>query len=148
MTTTEQDARALTYLATRLRAETHKANAWDQAGTFAVISELIGQSLPLVTERVTRHASDPKAKTPGAIRRPFVPDAPKSEAYKPPKREEACPIHLAHYRDNCAGCMADRKATDAHETPPIRPARPASPEVAQRHIQAARAALRGSKEDA
>jgi hypothetical protein len=79
----EQDVRALTYLAARIRSETHGAGRWDEAGIAAKISELKGQGLAQVVERVARHASDRDAKTPGAILRPFLPDAPVSSSRVP-----------------------------------------------------------------
>lgn len=120
MTTTEQDARALTYLARRIRQETYGAREWDEAGIWAEIKTLIGQNLPLTIERVTRHAADPDAKTPGAIRRPFVPEAPTRERPRPPKRHEECPTHPGHHATGCSGCAADRLAGDATEAPNVR----------------------------
>lgn len=75
MPTNDQDIRALTYLAKRLRDETHGANRWDEAGIAAKVAELKGQQLSQVAERVIRHAADTQAKTPGAILRPFIPAA-------------------------------------------------------------------------
>lgn len=76
MPMTEQDARALAYLAGRLREETYGANKWDAPGIWAEVSPLVGQNLAVSIERVTRHAADPEAKTPGAIRRPYTPGPP------------------------------------------------------------------------
>ena len=89
MTTTTRDAQALTYLATRIREDTHGCGKWDQNGTYAVIAELVGQNLPDVIRRVIGHASDPNARTPGAIKRPFVPkvEAPRAGPLRP---DEAC----------------------------------------------------------
>lgn len=90
MPTNDTDARALAYLARRLRAETYGARDWDEAGTYAVISRLAGQQLASVAERVIRHATDPEAKTPGAINRPFVPAAAEPGRPMPPKVDQAC----------------------------------------------------------
>lgn len=85
MPTTDQDLRCLTYLARRLRDETHGCNQWDDAGTFACLkAELGGQNLLIAAQRVIGHATDPEAKTPGAIKRPFTPtptNAPTREPY-------------------------------------------------------------------
>ena len=81
MSTTEQDARALAYLAGRLREDTYGAGKWDAPGIWAEVSALIGQNLSVAIERVCRHAADPDAKTPGAIRRPYTPGPPE------PRRE-------------------------------------------------------------
>jgi hypothetical protein len=71
----EQDVRALTYLAARIRSETSGCGKWDEAGIAAKISELRGQGLAQAVERVARHAADRDARTPAAILRPFLPDA-------------------------------------------------------------------------
>jgi hypothetical protein len=87
MPTTDQDLRALTYLARRLRDETHGCAQWDEAGTFACLkTELAGQNLLIACQRVLGHATDPEAKTPGAIKRPFTPEpthAPDRPRYDP-----------------------------------------------------------------
>jgi hypothetical protein len=68
MPVTDQDLRALTYLARRLRDETHGCAAWDEAGTYAVLkTELAEQSLPHAVERALGRATDPEAKTPFAL---------------------------------------------------------------------------------
>lgn len=101
--TTDQDARALTYLARRLRDETHGCARWDDAGTYAVIARLVGQNLALTIERVTRHAADPEARTPGAIERPFVPDPTKPPT---PRRDWPDDAH------RCRTCSLDKAGHD------------------------------------
>lgn len=111
MPTTDQDARALTYLAKRLREETHGANRWDEAGISAIVTNLIGRNLPSVVEQVTRHACDPEAKTPGAINRPFLPDAPTDggrRSYNVP-----CPNHADQVLP-CRLCAARRSDGTQH----------------------------------
>ena len=77
MPTTDQDLRALTYLARRLRDETHGCAQWDEAGTFACLKDAYaGQNLLLTIQRLIGHACDPDARTPGAVKRPFTPDLP------------------------------------------------------------------------
>lgn len=119
MTTTDQDARALTYLACRIRKETHGCREWDDAGTYAVIAELVGQSLAQTVERVTRHAADPEAKTPGAIKRPFVPAAVDAGPRFPAKAGNDCRIHKGEWADTCRSCAADRLAGDSPRVPPL-----------------------------
>ncbi|HET7386912.1 MAG TPA: hypothetical protein VFJ19_09655 [Nocardioidaceae bacterium] len=139
MPTTDQDARALTYLVKRLREETYGANRWDETGIHAVIAKLVGRNLPSVVEQVTRHASDAEAKTPGAINRPFVPDAPKAGPNYPPKRGEDCPRHPGQWKDACRGCAADKLAG---EQAPAEPANPRCPSpIARQHLNQARAQL-------
>lgn len=108
MTTTTRDAQALTYLATRLRDETHGCGKWDQNGTYAVIGELVGQSLAETIHRVVGHALDPEARTPGAIKRPFVPKQPDAPGHrKPAKAGEDCRIHPGEYVGSCRSCAVD-----------------------------------------
>jgi hypothetical protein len=94
MPTTDQDLRALTYLARRLRDETHGCAQWDEAGTFACLkAELAGQNLLIAVQRVIGHATDPEAKTPGAIKRPFTPEptnAPVRPRFDPRKVCHVC----------------------------------------------------------
>jgi hypothetical protein len=76
MPVTTRDIQALVYLARRLRDETHGCRQWDEAGTFANLkAALAGQNLLISMQRVMGHATDPEAQTPGAIKRPFVPEA-------------------------------------------------------------------------
>ena len=100
MTTTEQDARALAYLAGRLREDTYGAGKWDAPGIWTEVSALIGQNLAVTIERVCRHAADPDAKTPGAIRRPYTPGPPEA------KRE----LDVAPVRTRCAVCGLPERA--------------------------------------
>lgn len=106
MPLTDQDARALTYLARRLREDTYGANEWDVPGVYAVVSELIGQNLATSVESVTRHAADPEAKTPGAIRRPFTP---------PPAVGARQPYEHLAPEDRCRICSKSR--TDCGRNP-------------------------------
>lgn len=127
-----QDARALTYLACRIRKETHGAREWDEAGTFAIISELVGHNLPLTVERVTRHAGDAEAKTPGAIKRPFVPAAQVAGPRFPARAgDEECRVHPGEWADQCRSCAADRLVGDTTPTRPPVAAGDAAPRVAR-----------------
>ena len=110
MPTTEQDARALAFLAKRLRDETYGAGTWDDPGIWTECRALIGSNLAIAIERVTRHAADPNAKTPGAIRRPYTPDAPAA----PTRRNPSDP------RTTCGICGKDR--TDCERTESAIPA--------------------------
>jgi hypothetical protein len=105
MPTTDQDLRALTYLARRLRDETHGCAQWDEAGTFACLKDaLAGQNLLISMQRVIGHATDPDAKTPGAIKRPFVP-----EPAKP-----VTPVERYDPRHICHDCGKPKHPTDDH----------------------------------
>jgi hypothetical protein len=117
----EQDVRALTYLAARIRSETHGAGRWDEAGIAAKVAELKGQGLAQAVERVARHAADRDAKTPGAILRPFLPDA------QPPSQRN----EFDAYRDCdiCARPQAMHRAHDGHDFISAHDARRRRPDV-------------------
>ena len=106
----ERDLRALAYLATRLRAETMGAGRWDDNGIWPILKKLEGQNLAVVIERVARHAADPEAKTPGAILRPFVPQAVVESRHPHPLRAgdpEECRTHAGQHRDHCGPCASE-----------------------------------------
>lgn len=108
MPMTQRDAQALTYLVGRLREETKGATKWDEHGVYAVVSKLIGQHLATSIERITRHAADIDAKTPGAINRPFVPEARVPDnRWKPPKKHEECPKHPGQWPSACGPCATE-----------------------------------------
>lgn len=119
MTTTKRDLQALHYLAQRLRAETHGARKWDDPGLTSVLAKLEGHNLAITVERVTRHAADPEARTPAAIGRPFVPDAPAAEKPRPLKPHEACRnCGLAKHRPH-AECDARVPMRTSDVTAPV-----------------------------
>lgn len=139
MTTTDQDLRALTYLARRLRDETHGCAKWDEAGTFEVLKQtLAGQNLLISIQRVLGHATDTDAQTPGAIKRPFVPEpAVVPEPRKPYDPANTCAV-CSRTKGACEGTA--RWAGDDHV---FRAARRhvADPEKAAEARAAARLAL-------
>ena len=131
MTVTTRDAQALTYLATRIREETYSAGTWDQTGTYAVIAELVGQNLSETIRRVVGHASDPEARTPGAIKRPFVPKSPPNAGARyPAGATEECRLHRGEWASSCRACAADQLAADPEAVTPERPADHAPPTCA------------------
>lgn len=90
----EQDARALTYLAGRIRQETYGAGPWDDDGTMANLRKLLGRNLAIVAEQVVCHASDAGARTPGVLAGPHLAKKPSErdpERFHPPRSEDACP---------------------------------------------------------
>lgn len=136
MSLNDQDARALAYLARRLREETRGANTWDERGALSVISKLAGQDLAIIAERVIRHSCDTNAETPGAITRPFVPAAPSEGPPRAPRPDEACRIcgRFLHAPDAICDTPARRPAPKPddvtsrvaalrHNVAPLRPAR-------------------------
>jgi hypothetical protein len=106
---TDQDARALTYLALRIRTETYGAGPWDEAGTYANIAKLVGRSLALTSESIVRHAADKGARTPGVLLGAYTPAPLEHEdhARGNPKPGEDCPRHAGQWPDFCAGCKTD-----------------------------------------
>lgn len=92
MPTTKRDLQAIHYLAQRLREDTRGAGTWHDNGLTAALAKLEGQNLAITIERVTRHAADPEARTPGAIDRPFLPEPAKPETARPPKPSECCQL--------------------------------------------------------
>ena len=106
MSLTDQDARALIHLARRLRQDTYGAGPWDQPGIEAEVFKLVGQDLAVSIERVVRHAADPTARTPGAIRRPYTPGPPE------PRRE----LDIAPVGSRCTTCgRVEGDCTPDHE---------------------------------
>ena len=138
---TPRDASALAHLVARLREEVHGANRWDEAGINAELARLVGQNLAITVDRVIRHACDTTAKTPGAIRRPFLPDAPTPGPRFPARAGEDCRLHPGEYPDGCRSCAADRLAGDQADQADQRP-RPATDDTRAEAIRRARAALR------
>jgi hypothetical protein len=137
---TDQDARALTYLARRLRAETHGCREWDDAGTYAKVASLIGQNLAMTIERVLCHATDPEAKTPGAILRPFLTPRPSEQPKArptPPRKSEQC-TRCGGMLPDCACKREHLAATYDDETPTERMDREAAMAAARAGIVAAK----------
>lgn len=65
MTVTEQQARALTFLAASVRPT--GASRWDEAGIYANIMKVADRSLAAVTIAVIQAAEDRNAQSPGVI---------------------------------------------------------------------------------
>jgi hypothetical protein len=108
MTVTKGDVQALTWLARRLREDTHGCGQWDAAGTYAVISEHLGHNLAETLHCVIGHALDPEARTPGSIRRPFIPKRVEEPGRRQPaKAGEDCKRHPGEYVGSCRACNVD-----------------------------------------
>ena len=65
MPVTEQQARALAFLAVAIRP--HGAPRWDEGGVYANVMKIADRSLASVTIAVAQAAEDRKAATPGVI---------------------------------------------------------------------------------
>jgi hypothetical protein len=125
MAVNDQDLRMFVYLARRLRDETHGCAQWDEAGTFACLKgELAGQNLLIAAQRVLGHATDPDAKTPGAIKRPFTPEptnVPIHERYDPRGTCSICSQSPTECRRRWAGdhaFLSVEAARARHLSPP------------------------------
>lgn len=135
--TTREQAELIAALVHEIRPE------WDTPGILAAIAKVAHRHPADVMMAAARLAMS-EAKTPGALanqaaecwRERVAP----VQVYRPPTKAEACPLHLSHFRDSCAGCEADRKA-GANPGELQRPTRPAAPEVAAAAIQTMRAAV-------
>lgn len=141
-TPTEQDLRALAYLAPKLRPRGSKP--WKDTDVFDCCKRLAakGYGLTEITNRVLVHAQDPKADAPTVIVVPPKHEpAEESRHFRPPKRDDECPVHPGSYATACSGCAADRHA--GTPAPPGRSRKtPPPPEWAK-----ARAALRRGGDD-
>lgn len=143
MPTNDQDIRALKYLAMRLRKETYGAGPWDEHGTHIVFADyLTRMNLGVAMDLVLRHAQDPDAKTPAAIKRKFAPEPPKPDhRWMPPKRDEECPAHPGQRATACGGCRADELAGDTTD----RPREAADEPIRTAALEATYAAIAASK---
>lgn len=124
MSTNDRDLAALTYLAGRLRSETYGCGAWDQRGLEVKVAEFKGMQLAVVVEQILRHATDPEAKTPGALHRKFSPPTPSEKAPTKrgnPHRDQECSHHPGQWPDNCAGCKTESIAAYYDEPDQDRP---------------------------
>ncbi len=139
MPITEQELRAIAYLALRVRKSTSGAGDWNEMGLMSNLRKIQNRNLHMTIEHVLRHAADAKAKNPGVLLGSFTPDAPTSAGPPhPPKREETCrvPGHEGYRRDHCGGCHADALAGDPAPTA-TRPADPTTKDAALAECRAA-----------
>jgi hypothetical protein len=129
MTVTDDQARAITYLAAACRPK--GAPRWDERGIFQNVMKIADRNLAMVIEHVIRHASDPSARTTGVIAGSFTPAAVTVPTSVVPKREEAC--------GRCGGfrgaCPCSRVESFGDDTNPV------TPLSKTEAIRAARAAL-------
>jgi hypothetical protein len=108
MSLDEQDIRALTFIATRLRPAHSPHAAWDEAGIAACIAKVRQFSLAEVARAVINAASDPTAKTPGLIA-DMTSSAWREKPIEPivhPPR--ICREHGIQFTTVCPGCRADQ----------------------------------------
>lgn len=106
MAVNEQDLAAFEHLAYRIREDTHGLKPWDRIGTHRVFKEVL-KDMHLMTaiNLVVAHASDPDAKTPGSIKRPFTPkpvgtekpDMEKCVDHPDEPAQPFCRIHKTEY---------------------------------------------------
>lgn len=108
MTVTDQEARAITFLAASVRKTLHRAPTWDEAGIYDNVIRCREMALPEVILRVIRAAADRDAATPGVIPK-NGPHA--NEVLKAPKWEPT----VIDAADRCSIC---NKARQVCETSP------------------------------
>lgn len=101
MTVTDQEARAITFLAASVRKTLHRAPTWDEAGIYDNVIRCREMSLPEVILRVIRAAADRDAATPGVIPK-NGPHA--NEVLKAPKWEPT----VIDAADRCSACSHHR----------------------------------------
>lgn len=143
MPLTDQDIRALTYLA--VRARPRGAARWDEAGIAANIAKVRHLAIADVSLAVIRAAADPSAATPGVIANTTAPNwrerATSSSAigFEPLGPAERCSI-CSLSRDRCA---ARSHLPDGHTfTPDLPPADPETGELLDIDTTPARALVR------
>ena len=153
MTVTDQQLRALTYLALACRPV--GAPRWDEAGTYANIAKVRDRSLPMLIIAVINAAADRKLASPGVIpkpgphwsagaedavqaaeaRRPFDPEATCEACYKPRRLCESigCGNFVPVSRRGTLPSLAPPETVRAElrplgdGRPPYRPAAPDQP---------------------
>lgn len=113
---TDRDVSALAHLAVRLRADTVGCCTWDLVGVVPVFTRtLIGKNLQIATELVLAVATDPTAKTPGAISRPFTPERRPVVESLHPTPATAC-TRCGGFKGSCP-CTHESRAYDAQQSP-------------------------------
>lgn len=134
MPLTDQDIRALTFLASRCRPP--GAPPWDEAGIAAAIAKVRHLHLADVALATIRAADDPTAKTPGVIANPTSPNWRERGTDRPHQ-------HEPFERDAICGwcsrdrhiCEADPIAGHAFESIPDRDARVARERAARQETE-------------
>lgn len=98
---------ALGHLVTVIRAD-RKLPTWDRRGIDQVLASLRHLDAHELATRAIGHAADPEARTPGALRRPFLPTpAAPRPAGPPPKREQCADCGIWKHRCKCPGGPAE-----------------------------------------
>lgn len=123
MSLTDEQKRALTWLAVETRKTTHGCGTWDQPGTHKAITDVCGSwSFGTALDHVVAHARDPKARTPYAMRGSKPNLEPATTARYPMRAgdPDECRTHRGQHVDHCSGCAADQK-TDATNATDERP---------------------------
>lgn len=112
MPTTDRDIALFVEISYRLREETYGCGTWDRAGIHAVISKFKNHSFVETLDRVVGHSLDPKAQTPGAMQRPFIPTPAVTtpERRQPVKAGQDCRLHVGEHAHACRLCAVDHIA--------------------------------------
>lgn len=128
-------AEALAGYATRRRED------WDKPGCLAALARCRSLEADNVALAWIRFCADDDARTPGAFPNPTGPhwiERLREEVQRPPKADEACPVHPGGWVHHCAGCAADRLAGEPATDPPTVPTLRVVTDVADRvqHLRA------------
>ncbi len=109
MPITDRDIALLVEISFRIREETYGCCKWDRAGIHAVVSDFKNHHFVETLDRVVGHSLDPKAQTPGAMRRPFVPVPPTATpgTRHPVKAGHDCRRHPGQPATSCSLCAVD-----------------------------------------
>lgn len=109
MAITDRDIALLVELSFRVREETYGCGTWDRAGIHAVISDFKAHHFVETLDRVVGHSLDPKAQTPGAMRRPFVPTPLSTlpSVRHPVKAGQDCRQHPGEHAHACRLCAVE-----------------------------------------
>lgn len=134
MPVTPEQGRMIASLAVACRP--YNAPRWDEAGTLAAIKRIATWNLAVVIDNVIKHASDPKAASPGVIGGNYTPPELVKGTPLPPKKHQQC-TRCGGMLPDCACKREHLAATYDDETPTERMDREAA-------MAAARAALRGA----
>jgi hypothetical protein len=115
MPVTPEQGRMLATLAVACRP--YNAPRWDEAGTLAAIKRIATWNLAVVIDNVIKHASDPRAVSPGVIGGNYTPPDVVKPSATPPKKHEQC-ARCGGLKGGCACAREHLAATydDDQET--------------------------------
>lgn len=116
-----------------------------------IIRNLAARAYADAAVALTFVAVDPKSSTPKRVLEagPWW-RATQTEAgtYRPPRKDEVCPVHVGSWANSCSGCAADRLSGDTTQGPdPRKPVVTARVAEVRAELATIKAALCGHKVD-